>query len=133
LVEFPREELPLGVFERLFSLRSRGRLPVIAHPERYRPLWSSAELLTQLGRIGALVVDLAAVAGYHGRREAKLARYLVKSGQAHAAASDVHTPDDVRAAAEGIAWIRAKVGEQSVQKLLVDGPNRIVAGEHPEG
>jgi protein-tyrosine phosphatase len=132
LVEFPREELPVAVFDRLFELRRRGRLPVIAHPERYHALWSNPDLITRLAETSALVVDLGAIAGYHGRKEAKLARELVKRRIAHAAASDVHTLDDVRVAAEGIACIRAKAGEEAVRTLLSEGPRLILAGEHPE-
>lgn len=131
LVEFPIAQLPPSLEEHVFDLRVKGRLPVIAHPERYQPLWSARDRLERLGRDVALVVDLGAVAGYHGRREAKAARWMIKSGVAHAAASDAHSVGDVRVAAEGIAWIRKKVGDDAVRRLLVRNPARILAGEHP--
>ena len=46
-------------------------------------------------------------------------------------ASDAHTAEDVRLAAEGIAWIRKKVGERAVTELLDRAPRAILAGEHP--
>jgi protein-tyrosine phosphatase len=131
LVEFPIDQLAPGLEERLFDFRMRDRLPVIAHPERYRPLWKDRDRLIRIGGEAALVVDLGAVAGYHGRKRAKAARWMIKSGVAHAAASDAHTTGDVRIAAEGIAWIRKKVGEAEVDRLLRINPKRILAGEHP--
>lgn len=132
LVEFPLGgTLPVSVFDHLFELRSKGRLPVLAHPERYEPLWSSDELCYRLAETCAMVVDLGAVAGYHGRKRTKAARKMLKSGIAHAAASDAHTPNDVRVAAEGIEWIRKKLGGDAVTRLLDSVPRRVLAGEHP--
>jgi protein-tyrosine phosphatase len=124
--------LPTGLFEQLFRLRLRGHLPVVAHPERYAPLWDDPDALAQLGQTAALVVDLGALAGHHGRQQAKFARRVVAEGLVHAVASDAHTPNDVRIAAEGIAWIRKKLGDRAVTRLLDDNPRRIAAGELPD-
>ena len=35
LVEFPRTGVPLRAIDELRRLRSEGRVPVLAHPERY--------------------------------------------------------------------------------------------------
>jgi protein-tyrosine phosphatase len=132
LFELPTTQLPVGLFERLFALRTKGKLPVLAHPERYEPLQSEPALIEKLRQNCALVVDLGAVAGYHGRKCTKLSRRLIEDGVAHAAASDAHTAEDVRLAAEGIAWIRKKVGEARLHELLDRAPRAILAGEHPE-
>jgi protein-tyrosine phosphatase len=132
LVELAVTDPAPGLEERLFAVRLAGRLPVLAHPERYQPLWADRDRLVRLGAEMALVVDLGAVAGFHGRREAKTARWLIREGIAHAAASDAHVPGDVRVAAAGIAWIRKKMGEAAVRRLLDENPRRILAGEHPE-
>ncbi len=132
LVEFRNTALPTGLFETIFRLRAKGLLPVIAHPERYEPLWGNDELLMKLAANCALVVDLGAVAGYHGRKRTKAARTMLKKNLAHAVASDAHTPDDVRVAGEGIAWIRKKLGERAVTRLLDANPRLIFAGNHPD-
>jgi protein-tyrosine phosphatase len=133
LLEFPLgPQLPVGVFELLFKLRMKGRLPVIAHPERYEPLWKDESLVDKLRRECALVIDLGAVAGYHGRKQGKVARAWLKKGLAHAVASDAHSIADVQVAAEGMAWIRKKLGQRELDRLLGDGPAQILAGEHPE-
>lgn len=134
LVEFvPTQQLPLGLFERLFDLRRKGKLPVIAHPERYEPLWKSEDLVLRLATDCAMVVDLGAVAGHFGRRQAKMARHLLTRGIAHAVASDAHTLEDVRVAAQGMAWIRKKLGESALERYLGDNPRQILAGVHPDG
>ena len=131
LFEVRVSELPVGVEDHVFRLRTRGKLPVMAHPERYQPLWKAPDVLERLGVQCALVVDLGAVAGYHGRQQAKAARRMLEQGLAHAVASDAHAPEDVRVAAEGMAWIRKKLGEAALRRLLDENPRRILAGEHP--
>jgi len=132
LFEITPAEVPIRFEDTLFHLCARGFRPVMAHPERYAPFWADLDRLASLGQSCALVVDLGALAGYHGWRPGRVARKLVLEGLAHAAASDVHSPTDVRAAAEGIAWIRKKKGEDALQRLLCDNPRRILAGEEPE-
>lgn len=132
LVELPLHQLPIGLGDHLFRWSVEGRLPVLAHPERYELLWKQPDVVERLRTTCAMVVDLGALAGYHGRRAAKIARRAVKDGLVHAAASDAHTPADVRCAAEGIAWIRNKLGDAAVTRLLDTNPRRIFAGEHPD-
>ena len=132
LVELRPHELPIGLVDHLFRLRMAGRTPVLAHPERYEPLWGDERLVDRLRQHCAFVVDLGAVAGYHGKKQQKAARRLIEDGLAAAVASDVHTLEDVRSAAEGIAWIEKRLGRAAVTRLLDDGPRAILAGELPD-
>lgn len=132
LFEFSPNDLPARLEDVLFRLTSRGFLPVLAHPERYAGFWNDLDRLERLGRFCALVVDLAALAGHHGAPLKRVARRLLERRLAHAAASDVHTLADVRAAAEGIAWIERRLGPSEVERLLDQNPRRILAGELPD-
>lgn len=132
LFEIAPADLPTRFVETLFQIRVKGFLPVLAHPERYRAIADDLSFAEKLGADTPLVVDLGALAGYHGWRTGRVARRLVAEGLAHAAASDVHEPSDVRAAAEGIAWIRKKLGVRAVTRLCDENPRRILAGEGTE-
>lgn len=132
LFEIVPDEVPARFEDILFQMTVGGRLPVLAHPERYTPFWTAPDRLADLGRRIALVVDLGAIAGYHGGRERRAARALVADRVAHAAATDVHSTSDVRAAAEGIAWIKKKLGADAARRLLDENPRAILAGELPE-
>lgn len=132
LMEFVPNQLPMGLFDHIFGLRRQGKLPVVAHPERYSPLWKDSESLAKLAADCAMVVDLGALAGDHGRKQAKYARKMVLEGIAHAAASDAHSPDDIRSAEKGMAWIEKKAGSAALKRLLYTNPLKILAGEHPE-
>ena len=132
LVEVPPPLLPPGMVDQLFRLRLRARLPVLAHPERYRPLWGDDELARSLRRVCAFVVDLGAVGGFHGRRETRAARHLLETGLACAVATDLHQIGDLQQAAAGLAWIDKKLGHAAVKRLFDHAPRAILAGELPD-
>ena len=132
LFEVPPPLMPAGIEATLFEIRLAGKLPVMAHPERYHAVQTQLERADALGKTAALVVDLAALDGAHGRAEMKTARELLNQGLAHAVATDIHGPQDIPGIAAGMAWIRKHLGAGALQTLLADNPRRIVAGDLPE-
>jgi protein-tyrosine phosphatase len=132
LFEVPPSLMPPGIETTLFDLRLGGKLPVMAHPERYHAIQTQLERAEALGQTASLVVDLAALDGAHGRAEMKTARELLAQGLAHAAATDIHGLDDLPRIAAGMAWIRKHLGVDALRTLLEDNPRRIIAGDLPE-
>lgn len=132
LVEVPPPLLPPGMIDQLFKLRLHSKLAVLAHPERYQPLWGDDELARSLRRVCAFVIDLGAVAGFHGRRETRAARHLLETGLACAVATDLHQIGDLQQAAAGLAWIDKKLGHAAVTRLFDHAPRAILAGELPD-
>lgn len=132
LVEVPPSLLPPGMLDQLFRLRMAGKVPVLAHPERYHALWDDDDLARRLRAQCAFLVDLGAVAGFHGRRETKAARHLLESGLATAVATDAHQIGDLQQAAAGLAWIEKKLGHAAVTRLFDHAPRALLAGDLPD-
>ena len=132
LVEIPPSLMPTGMADHLFKWRMAGKLPVLAHPERYQALWDDDELARSLRTSCAFVVDLGAIAGFHGKRESKAARHLLECGLATAVATDAHQLGDLQQAAAGLAWIDKKLGHAAVTRLFDHAPRQILAGELPD-
>jgi protein-tyrosine phosphatase len=132
LVEIQPPLIPPGMIDQLFRLRLKHKLPVLAHPERYQPLWGDDELARSLRRVCAFVVDLGAVAGFHGRRETRAARHLLETGLACGVASDLHHIGDLQQVAAGLAWIDKKLGHAAVVRLFDHAPRAMLAGELPD-
>jgi protein-tyrosine phosphatase len=132
LVEIPPPLLPPGMLDHLFKLRLARRVPVLAHPERYQPLWDDDDLARALRSVCAFVVDLGAVAGFHGKRETRAARHLLETGLACGVATDLHRIGDLQQAAAGLAWIDKKLGHATVVRLFEHAPRVILAGELPD-
>jgi tyrosine-protein phosphatase YwqE len=132
LFEVHPQFMPAGLENELFQLRCEGYLPVMAHPERYTAVQRDVTVAERLGRHAVMLIDLGALDGAHGRAEMKTARKLVQEGLVHAAASDIHRPEDQTAVAAGMAWIRKQLGPAALDEMLAENPRRLLAGEMPE-
>ncbi len=132
LVELPPSLMPVGIGDVLFKLRMAGKVPVLAHPERYHALWDDDNLARSLRQVCAFAIDLGAIAGFHGRRETKAARHLLESGLATAVATDAHQVGDLQQAAAGLAWIDKKLGHAATVRLFADAPRAILGGDLPD-
>jgi protein-tyrosine phosphatase len=132
LFEVNPQMMPAEMETQLFQIRTSGYLPVMAHPERYTAVQRDVSLVERLGRHAAMLIDLGALEGAHGKLEMKTARKLVLEGLAHGAASDVHRPEDQTSVAAGMAWIRKQRGPGVLDQMLDENPRRILAGELPD-
>lgn len=130
LLEFPPGRLPPGLRDRLFELRLRGLLPVIAHVERYPEILSNPDVLA--GK-AALLVNLSTLGGLAGWRLRRATRRMVLEGKVHALATDSHGLPDFEYTAAGLAWLEKAGGTDSLRRMLIDGPSCLLAGEIPEG
>src|SRR6187549_3906120 len=133
LLEFYQIDFPPMIQHRLFDLRTRGLLPVIAHPERYQCLWRSPELLEKMVDSGsAALLDVAALVGKYGRKTQACAELLLERGLYHAACSDAHRPSDVDEVARGIERLSQLYGPEEVTFMLREGPTQLLAGQLPQ-
>jgi protein-tyrosine phosphatase len=129
LIEFPTERLPLRVEERFFHMQVRGVRPVLAHPERYSPLWKDDEPLRLLTERGTLaLLDVMALVGKYGKRPQRTAEAWLDDGLYYAACTDSHRPDDLEMVEEALERLRALRGVDEARRLLDEHPRRILAG-----
>ncbi|MEZ4309011.1 MAG: CpsB/CapC family capsule biosynthesis tyrosine phosphatase [Polyangiaceae bacterium] len=129
LIEFPTSRFPARITHRIFDLMRRRIRPVIAHPERYEPVWDDIESLDPLLDAGAVLqLDVAALAGRYGRAPRRTAEALLGAGYYHCASSDAHSVRDVEAARAGIDLLFRIAGREEAEFLLIEGPARILDG-----
>ncbi len=134
LVEFPTRAFPTRVAHRLFDLVRRRVRPVIAHPERYEPVWDDPAVLDPLLDGGAvLLLDVASLAGKYGRASRRAAEKLLDAGYYYAACSDAHGVKDVKDVAEGIQMLFDRAGSEEATFLLEGGPRDILEGTVDSG
>lgn len=129
LVEFPTRSFPARVGHRFFDLMRRQIRPVLAHPERYEPVWKDRSALDPLLDGGALLLlDVAALAGKYGRAPRRAAEELLENGYYYAACSDAHKASDVAEVARGIEILETLVGKEEAAFFLSEGPLSILEG-----
>jgi protein-tyrosine phosphatase len=129
LVELHADIFPARLAHRFFDLRRKRLRPVLAHPERYTPVWNDRKLLEPLIDGGTvLLLDVAALDGKYGRRPEQTALDLLEEGYYFAACSDAHRPEDVTQVTRGIKRLTEVVGAEEADFLLREGPRQILEG-----
>jgi len=131
LVEFPAMQLPPNAEWALHNIREKGWRPIIAHPERYRNHDARLTVLSRCRAAGALLqVNAGSLLGQHGDRARAVANALLSIGWVDYLASDHHARGEP-ATGRAVALLRSRGAEAQAQRLTVENPGRILAGEAP--
>jgi len=129
LIELPTDRFPLRLRDRLFELRCKRLRPVLAHPERYRPVWKDIDVLDPLVDGGAvLLLDVGALVGHNGRSVRRTAEELLEAGYYYAACSDAHRVADLDEVGRGIDRLTELAGKDETAFMLEQGPRSILDG-----
>jgi protein-tyrosine phosphatase len=129
LIEFHAQAFPVRIPERLVDLKRAGVRVVVAHPERYKPVWADDACLDPLLDAGArLLLDVCAVVGKYGREAQSAAEKLLAEDAYDAACSDAHRPKDIDVVRRGIDRLETLVGTKEAFRLLAEGPGAILRG-----
>ena len=130
LIEFANEMLPVSFDRIVFKLGLKGLRPILAHPERYVPLFNSTRPIQAfIAQEMGLQLDVMALIGRYGRSPQRAAERMLEEGVYTVAASDAHHSDDVPLVADAIKALITIVGQDEADILLRDNPERLLAGK----
>ncbi len=95
LLELSTGSMPVNWQRMIYSLRGQGIQPIIAHPERYRPIQDNIEIAQELKDLGCLL-QLSGNFAAGGFRSAskRTALALLECGLIDYVASDAHCVED---------------------------------------
>jgi protein-tyrosine phosphatase len=129
LIEFANENLPVN-FERLaFKLKLKGLTPVIAHPERYVPVFKRTDPIDHLIDQDVLFqLDLMSLVGKYGRSARNAAERMLEEGVYAIAASDCHRSEDLARTEEALRRLEELVGRSEASLLLRENPTNLLTG-----
>jgi protein-tyrosine phosphatase len=130
LVELPYTTPVPALLDILFRIRTKGVVPVIAHPERCLEFERKGRAADAV-RAGALLqLDVGALTGRYGGTAKKLARAFLEEELYAVGATDLHAPVGARDwVGRALAELRSRVGEPAFERLMRDNPSRLLAGE----
>lgn len=129
LVEFPFDAEPWWIGDILEELLEQGRIPLIAHPERYYGVQRYPMLIWEWLQLGCLTqVNKGSVFGYFGRSAQRTAETLLSNDLVTCMASDAHSPvartpymEDAR------EYLEEWFGERTAYRLLKGNPEIIIS------
>ena len=91
LLELPSDHVPQYTKQLIFDLQQAGLIPVIAHPERNRDLYTEPNRLYEFIRQGALAqVTAGSLTGVFGKEIQRVSQQMVEHNLVHFIASDAH-------------------------------------------
>jgi protein-tyrosine phosphatase len=134
LIEFPRFFMAPAVTDVLYNVRLSGRLPVIAHPERYVSIDSSFGLIEDWRRVGArMAVNAGSLLGGFGPKARATTREMLRRGWIDLLGSDYHAravrrPLLLRQTFEELVDAG---GEDQAHLLMSINPGRVMDGQDP--
>ncbi len=138
LVEFSFTELANYTEKLFFDLQMKGYTPLIAHPERCRPMMKEPDILYDLVEKGAIgQVTATSVAGALGEGLQRKSLKLIENHLVHVVASDAHhaerRPFMLK---EAYQVIESELGKEYVERLKYNAEailnNRDVKVKAPE-
>ncbi|HEY6879765.1 MAG TPA: CpsB/CapC family capsule biosynthesis tyrosine phosphatase [Polyangiales bacterium] len=130
LIECPNEALPVALDRLVYRLARKGLRTVIAHPERYVPLFKRTDQIDPLlDQDVALQLDLMSLVGKYGRSARKAAERMLEEGAYTIAATDTHGVPDLQRVGEALGILHKLVGDDEATLLLSENPRRLLAGE----
>lgn len=128
LLEFP-DTVPLGIERKFFELQVKGIRPVLAHPERYRPMFRNSEVAERMRDTGvALQLDVMSLVGKYGRAPRKAAERMLQEDLYFLACSDCHRPKDLPTVGKAVSRLHELVGDAHATRLLGDNPRALLDG-----
>jgi protein-tyrosine phosphatase len=121
LVEFPRMNVPRGAARELQRIRGAGRVPVLAHPERY---WGCTTATVAAWRAAGAVIQMD-TAPLMGRGSVgAMSRSLLQAGLVDLLASDNH--GDRRSLATARDWLLEVATPEHAELLTRTNARRLL-------
>jgi len=131
LIEFSAYGMPSYIEHILFQLQLKGLKPIIAHPERCRPIIRNPYLVYYLIDNGCLIqVNSGSVEGMFGKEVKKTAHTLLKYNMVHVISTDNHSSyERMSQLRKCYNFILKKYGREMAEDLFINNPCKILKGE----
>ena len=133
LIEFQTHQMPPNYDEELYKLVMSGTTPIIAHPERYKPIQNDINIVEKLINSGCLMqIDAGSLLGQFGQSCKNSVEKMLQRNMVHFMGSDSH--NNIR---RNFCLKSAKkrceelIGEMSNQ-FVFDNPQKLLNGDKIE-
>ena len=134
MIELPSIEIPGFTDDFLFTLQTRGFLPVLAHPERHPVLAKQPQILKEWLERGMLVqLNAGSLTGRMGAQVMKFAGRLVTNRMVHLIGSDGHGINNRRPIINAaVATITKLIGAEAAERICRMNPSKVLQDQDLE-
>lgn len=134
LIEFPMQTKPINMDQVIYLLLQAGKVPIVAHPERYSYVRENPNMLLEYIEQGVLFqTNYGSIIGMYGNEIKETAKKLLTHNMIHFLGSDNHRVNTVyKNIPEALKILEKLVGEDKVQELTTENPECILNNEEIE-
>lgn len=130
LIEFPVRKFDEDILDVIYELQVRNITPIIAHPERYKPIIERPSEVNKFMSEGYLFqMDSGSLEGKFGSEVKKTAEIFLKNGAYNFIGSDAHnTKNRTTGLSKTINLINKY--DNNIKCILEDSSRKFLRGEH---
>lgn len=134
LFELPMNNEPGNLLEVIYSLLEDGKVPIIAHPERYSYIQKDPNKLIELIENGVLFqTNYGSILGQYGKEIQKTAKLLIENNFIHFLGSDVHKTGHIYEDIDEIERQLSKIiSQEKIEELMNDNAEKVINDEEIE-
>ncbi|MBT3180344.1 MAG: hypothetical protein HOB40_05815 [Candidatus Marinimicrobia bacterium] len=130
LIEFQAHQIPDIQKQQLFELKMAGVTPIIAHPERYKPVQENINFVTDWLEAGCIIqVDAGSPLGYLGKNAQKTSEIIIKNGWCQILGSDAHHDRHRNFCLKECVDLIQNWGNYLVDDMVNKNPKAVILGE----
>ena len=130
LIEFPMDKFDKNIFDILYELQVRDIVPIIAHPERYKPFREKPSLINDFINEGYLFqVNAGSIEGKFGESIRKTADIFLKNHIYNFIGSDAH---NIKSRKTGLKEAIALLNEDINRDIFEDSSKKVLKNEKIE-
>lgn len=134
LFELPMKNMPMNLEQIIYLLLQAGKVPVIAHPERYQYVQEDPNILIDYIERGVLFQsNYGSIIGNYGKEIKDTVKKLLTHDMIHFLGSDNHRKNTVYSQmSETLKILDNWVGKNKREELTTSNPNMILENEELE-
>ena len=130
LIEFPLLQFPPNYEKELFDLHLSGITPIIAHPERYRPIQNNVSMMESFFDKGYIIqLDAGSILGHFGANVQKCVNDIINHGWFHLIGSDAHNNLKRNFCLKQVIDLKSKIIINNKNIIFKDNPQNLINGK----
>lgn len=131
LFETPMSSEPLNLIEVIYKILESNRIPVIAHPERYKFVQDNPNRVYDLIQEGALIqANVGSIVGQYGKEAKKALIQLLENNMVHFIGTDTHRPETIYPKVpKALEEMEKLIGKEKLEKITIENPRKVINNE----
>ena len=130
LIELPMIEKVGYLDDMIYKILSNGKVPIIAHPERYLATRKDISFVEELINKGALIqMNINSIVGHYGEDAKKIAKQMLKRNMVHFVASDAHSFKGYEKTLDSLKALKKIVSEEKFYEITCGNQLKVIRNE----